>query len=465
MPNNKQPHFEVAFLGGRRVLDLTCVHGYSLEGEHILVDGNSGSVHLVDENALEVVFALKNGCLFDASSLQKRLPHIPKEEVAEIREELSLLFEKGLFGGGDTVVAPLHRPVIKALCLNVAHDCNLSCRYCFAETGGYQGERELMPLSVAKDAVMFLLQNGGKKLEVDFFGGEPLLNFSVVKETVRFGKEKAQAQGKEIQFTLTTNGVLLNEEVQDFLNEHMYNVVLSLDGRKEVNDPMRKTVKGSHSVYDLVVPIFQQFIEKRAGRSYYVRGTFTAENLDFFRDVLHLRDLGYQQISVEPVVSKDGPYALKEEHLPEIFSSYEALARAYLCQETPFHFFHFHVELKKGPCLYKRLAGCGAGFEYLAVDPKGDLYPCHQFVGDLSYRLGNVREGVLNTQLPSLFQESHVLNKESCLVCWAKYYCSGGCHSNNIQYGGDIKTPYALGCALEKKRLECSFMLYAKGKV
>jgi uncharacterized protein len=349
----------------------------------------------------------------------------------------------------------------------VAHDCNLRCAYCFASTGDFQGGRELMPLEVAKAAVDFLIRASKhrRQLEIDFFGGEPLLNWDVVRETVLYAKQEAEKHGKVFRFTITTNGLGLNQEIEDFINEHMYNVVLSLDGRKEVNDHLRYTVGRRGSVYDTVVPKYQRLVQGRGSKSYYVRGTFTAHNLDFSADVAHLSDLGFEQISVEPVVTSEAEeWALGEEHVPRILEEYERLADLYLERRDsgqPFNFFHFNVELKKGPCLYKRLSGCGAGYEYLAVTPKGELFPCHQFVGQEDYVLGSVWEGITNHDLPLQFKDAHVLNNPICRECWAKYYCSGGCPKNNVEVAGDFQGVDELSCILEKKRLECAFYIQA----
>jgi uncharacterized protein len=324
-----------------------------------------------------------------------------------------------------------------------------------------------MPWEVAKAAVDFLIQGSKhrRQLEVDFFGGEPLLNWDVVRETVLYAKQEAEKHGKVFRFTITTNGLGLNQEIEQFINEHMYNVVLSLDGRKEVNDHLRYTVGRRGSVYDTVVPKYQRLVQGRGSKSYYVRGTFTAHNLDFSADVAHLSDLGFEQISVEPVVTSEAEeWALGEEHVPRILEEYERLADLYLERRDsgqPFNFFHFNVELKKGPCLYKRLSGCGAGYEYLAVTPKGELFPCHQFVGQEDYVLGSVWEGITNHDLPLQFKDAHVLNNPICRECWAKYYCSGGCPKNNVEVAGDFQGVDELSCILEKKRLECSFYIQA----
>lgn len=449
------------------LFDKTCVHTFSQGGQHVVVDGNSGAVHVVDEEALALIEGIcTNDCLKSSDDLKKYLAAEP--QLAEIGHEILDLVEEGLLFSPDLTEAP-PRPetVVKALCLNVAHDCNLRCEYCFASTGDFGGARELMPLEVAKKAVDFLIQGSKRRrqLEIDFFGGEPLLNWDVVRETVLYGNAEAEKHGKVFRFTVTTNGIDLTPEIEDFINENMYNVVLSIDGRPEVNDKIRRTISGKGSVYNTIVPKFQRLVGGRGGKSYYVRGTFTARNLDFASDVAHLNELGFDQISMEPVVADPNePYAVRKEHLDDIMAEYDRLAELYLARRTgeqAFDFFHFNVELKKGPCLYKRLSGCGAGYEYLAVAPNGDLYPCHQFVGEEDYVLGTVWSGVLDQDLPNTFKDSNVLNKPICRACWAKYYCSGGCHKNNLVYAGDFLKPHELSCKMEKKRLECAFYIQA----
>lgn len=454
-------------LGVTFLLDKTCVHTFSQGGVHLAVDGNSGAVHVLDTDALELINLIKDSDrLQSAADLERFLRENPHyQEVGE--EILDLVAEGLLFSTDLTEVPPRPESVVKALCLNVAHDCNLRCTYCFASTGDFQGGRELMPLEVAKAAVDFLIRASKhrRQLEIDFFGGEPLLNWDVVRETVLYAKQEAEKHGKVFRFTITTNGLGLNQEIEDFINEHMYNVVLSLDGRKEVNDHLRYTVGRRGSVYDTVVPKYQRLVQGRGSKSYYVRGTFTAHNLDFSADVAHLSDLGFEQISVEPVVTSEAEeWALDEEHVPRILEEYERLADLYLERRDsgqPFNFFHFNVELKKGPCLYKRLSGCGAGYEYLAVTPKGELFPCHQFVGQEDYVLGSVWEGITNHDLPLQFKDAHVLNNPICRECWAKYYCSGGCPKNNVEVAGDFQGVDELSCILEKKRLECAFYIQA----
>lgn len=450
------------------LLDKTCVHCFEQDGEYIVVDGNSGAVHLLDEPAYQVVKAIladpKIQTREDARAQEWADP-LQREAAEEI---LELAKEGLLFSEDITVVPPRQETVVKALCLNVAHDCNMRCDYCFAGTGHFGGQRELMSLETAKQAVDFLISASKhrRNCEIDFFGGEPLLNWDVVKETVAYAREREAETGKSFRFTITTNGIGLTPEIMEYINENMYNVVLSIDGRQGVNDRVRRTVSGRGSAYEIIVPKYQKMQRLRAGKSYYVRGTFTAYNLDFASDVEHLSDLGFDEISMEPVVTEAGePYGLSEEHLPKILAEYERLARLYLERQEEgrgFNFFHFNVELKKGPCLYKRLSGCGAGFEYLAVSPGGELYPCHQFVGKEEFKLGTVWEGITDAGLPGIFTNSHVLNKQVCRTCWAKYYCSGGCHANNLFHAGSFTEPYEITCAMEKKRLECAFFIQAR---
>ena len=449
------------------MLEKICVHTFSQGGQNLAVDGNSGAVHVLDAQALALVNAIKDDDLIqNLHDLKKFVEQHP--ELSEVGTEIVELVQEGLlFSPNLTEAPPRPETVVKALCLNVAHDCNLRCEYCFASTGDFKGERELMPLSVAKGAVDFLIKASKhrRQLEIDFFGGEPLMNWEVVRQTVGYAQKEAEKHRKTFRFTITTNGIALTPEIEDFINEHMYNVVLSIDGRKETNDRMRQTMSHRGSVYDTIIPKYQRLVQKRQGRSYYVRGTFTAHNLDFATDVAHLRDLGFDQISMEPVVADPSEtYALRQEHVPRILEEYDRLAELFLerqRQGQALNFFHFNVELKKGPCLYKRLSGCGAGYEYLAVAPNGELFPCHQFVGNADFSLGTVWSGIVNRELPNTFKAAHVLNKPLCTQCWAKYFCSGGCQKNNLELAGNMRAPDELTCQMERKRLECSFYIQA----
>lgn len=354
--------------------------------------------------------------------------------------------------------------VIKAMCLHVAHTCNLNCEYCFAGQGRYHGKDAIMSFEVGKKALDFLVENSGSRhnLEVDFFGGEPLVNFNVVKELVKYARSIEKEKNKHFRFTLTTNGVLLNDDVIDFLNKEMDNVVLSLDGRKEVNDLKRKRLDGKGS-YDIIVPHFQNFVKKRGNKEYYMRGTFTRNNLDFTNDIFHMLDLGFTELSMEPVVSKpDTDYALREEDLDKIYEQYEILAKEMIKRRRegkPFSFYHYMIDLTGGPCIYKRITGCGSGTEYLAVSPNGDFYPCHQFVGEKEFLMGNVNEGITNTKLRDEFKLCNVYSRKECENCWAKLYCSGGCSANSYHTTGSIQGVYEYGCKLFRKRIECAIMV------
>lgn len=445
------------------------VHQYKNNGYDIVLDVNSGAIHVVDDVTYDVI------AMYEAHTKEEIVNSLSaqygKEEVEEAIEEVQTLVDNEELFTKDTyenyIMDFKKRPtVVKALCLHIAHDCNLACQYCFAEEGEYHGRRALMSFEVGKKALDFLIANSGNRrnLEVDFFGGEPLMNWQVVKDLVAYGREQEKIHDKKFRFTLTTNGVLLNDEIMEFCNKEMGNVVLSIDGRKEVHDKMRPFRKGAGS-YDLIVPKFQKFAESRNQDKYYARGTFTHNNLDFAADVLHLADLGFKQISVEPVVAEpQEPYAIREEDLPKLFEEYDKLAVEMIKRHKngeDFNFFHFMIDLEGGPCVAKRLSGCGSGTEYLAVTPWGDFYPCHQFVGNEKFLLGNVDEGVTNTDIRDEFKCCNVYAKEKCRDCFAKFYCSGGCAANAYNFTGDICGAYDIGCELQKKRIECAIMIKA----
>ncbi len=445
------------------------VHQYKNNGYNIVLDVNSGAIHVVDDVTYDVI-ALWEDHTREEIVEQLRSDYAEAditeamEEVAELEKDEALFTKDGY---EDYIIDFKKRPtVVKALCLHIAHDCNLACRYCFAEEGEYHGRRALMSYEVGKAALDFLIANSGSRrnLEVDFFGGEPTLNFQVVKDLVAYGREQEKLHDKNFRFTLTTNGVLLNDEIMEFANKEMANVVLSIDGRKEVNDRMRPFRNGSGS-YDLIVPKFRKFADSRKQTNYYVRGTFTHNNLDFSQDVLHLADLGFKQISVEPVVAQEtDDYAIREEDLPQLFEEYDKLAAEMVKRHKhgdDFNFFHFMIDLEGGPCVAKRLSGCGSGTEYLAVTPWGDLYPCHQFVGNDKFLMGNVTDGVTNTAIRDEFKSCNVYAKEKCRNCFARFYCSGGCAANSYNFHGDIHNAYDIGCALQKKRVECAIMIKA----
>ena len=446
------------------------IHQYKNNGYNMVLDVNSGSVHVVDDVTYDVLSLLDQGKQEEEiqEALKDRYPaqeiHDAAQECQELKEA-EMLFTDDVYEGAIEMFA--ERPtVVKALCLHIAHDCNLACRYCFAEEGEYHGRRALMSLEVGKKALDFLIANSGSRrnLEVDFFGGEPLMNWQVVKDLVAYGREQEKIHNKNFRFTLTTNGVLLDDEVMEFCNKEMGNVVLSIDGRKEVHDFMRPFRKGAGS-YDLIVPKFQKFAESRNQDNYYVRGTFTHYNLDFAADVLHLADLGFKQISVEPVVAPPTEdYAIREEDLPIIFEQYDLLAKEMIKRHKEgrgFNFFHFMIDLTGGPCVYKRLSGCGSGTEYLAVTPWGDFYTCHQFVGNEEFLLGNVDEGIVRTDLTCDFKKCNVYSKKECSSCFARFYCSGGCAANSYNFTGKINDVYEIGCKMQQKRIECALMIKA----
>ena len=445
------------------------VHQYKNNGYNIVLDVNSGAIHVVDDVSYDVIAEYKGHSLQEVVDVLKG-KH-PIHEIAECYQEVKALEADGVLFTEDNYQSYIidfkkRQTVVKALCLHIAHDCNLACRYCFAEEGEYHGRRALMSFETGKAALDFLIANSGNRrnLEVDFFGGEPLMNFQVVKDLVAYGREQEKIHDKNFRFTLTTNGVLLNDDIMEFANKEMANVVLSIDGRKEVNDFMRPFRNGKGS-YDLIVPKFMKFADSRNQDKYYVRGTFTHHNLDFSKDVLHLADLGFKQISVEPVVAPDTEdYAIQEADLPQLFAEYDALAAEMVERKkagNDFNFFHFMIDLEGGPCVAKRLSGCGSGTEYLAVTPWGDLYPCHQFVGNEEFLMGNVWDGVKNTELRDEFKCCNVYAKEKCRECFARFYCSGGCAANSYNFHGSINDAYDVGCELEKKRVECAIMIQA----
>ena len=445
------------------------IHQYKNNGYNIVMDVNSGSVHCVDDVVYDVVE------IYDKEDKSKvyellgdKYSKVELDEaVAEVEELISeeLLFTEDVYKQ-YIMDFKKRKTVVKALCLHIAHDCNLACKYCFAEEGEYHGRRALMSFEVGKKALDFLIANSGNRvnLEVDFFGGEPLMNFEVVKQLVEYGRSKEKEFNKNFRFTLTTNGVLLDDDIMEFANKEMSNVVMSLDGRKEINDLMRPSRNGKGS-YDIIVPKFQKFAKSRQGKDYYVRGTFTRNNLDFSEDVLHFADLGFDQISIEPVVAApEDQYSLREEDVPRICEEYDKLAAEFVKRKKEgrgFNFFHFMIDLEQGPCVAKRLSGCGSGTEYLAVTPWGDLYPCHQFVGEEKFLLGNVDEGITNTAIRDEFKLCNVYAKEKCRDCFARFYCSGGCAANSYKFHNSITDAYDIGCELERKRVECAIMIKA----
>ena len=445
------------------------IHKYKLNGYNIVLDVNSGAVHVVDELTYDLLDNVQppfeDVC---PEKVVKKLSRFYKEEdIKSCYEEVKELYKQELLFTEDTyeelskvaITSP-----IKAMCLNIAHDCNLSCAYCFASTGDFGKGRKLMSYETGKKALDFLIEQskGRVNLEVDFFGGEPLMNFDVVKKLVEYGRSREKEAKKNFRFTITTNGLLLDDDKIDFINKEMNNVVLSIDGRKEVNDKLRVRVDGT-GCYDKIVPLYKKLVEKRGDKEYYVRGTFTKYNQDFSDDVFALLDEGFDQISVEPVVGDPSdPYALTEKELPQIFREYDRLSKRILDYEKTgkkFNFFHFMIDLDQGPCAIKRMRGCGCGNEYVAVTPDGDIYPCHQFVGMDDYKMGNVEDGTFNPEMKKEFAAAHIYTKPDCRECWARFYCSGGCNANNYEHMGDILKSYKIACELEKKRLECAIML------
>ena len=444
------------------------VHQYKNNGYNIVLDVCSGSVHVVDDLVYDIISLYEEN---DKEQIIKALSQYDSADVSEAYDEVAQLVEDGTLFTDDVykdyiIDFKKRKTVVKALCLHIAHDCNLACRYCFAEEGEYHGRRALMSFEVGKKALDFLVANSGNRvnLEVDFFGGEPLMNWDVVKQLVEYGRSLEKSNNKKFRFTLTTNGILLNDEILEFVNKEMGNIVLSIDGRKEINDKMRP-FRGGQGSYDIIVPKFQKVAESRDQMNYYVRGTFTHNNLDFSKDVLHLADLGFKQISVEPVVAQPtDDYAIREEDLPILKEEYDKLAVEMIKRKKEgkaFNFFHFMIDLQGGPCVAKRLSGCGSGTEYLAVTPWGDLYPCHQFVGNEKFLMGNVDTGVVRDDIRDEFKCCNVYAKDKCKKCFAKFYCSGGCAANSYNFHGNINDAYDIGCELQRKRIECAIMLKA----
>lgn len=450
------------------------IHMFNRAGMNLALDVGSGAVHILDKNAFTMLSTLSKSELQSGTGderLAQILPGVAPAQAAQIYGELAKLTQDGLLYADDTYAefgAQLDEDApIKAMCLHMAHDCNLRCKYCFASTGGFGGTRKLMDLETARAAIDRLLQLSGNRrnLEVDFFGGEPLMNFDVLRETVAYARTQEKTHGKNFRFTVTTNGLNLNDEIIDFINREMSNVVLSIDGRKQVNDHMRPTINGKGS-YDAIVPKFQQLVAGRGDKEYYVRGTYTRYNLDFDKDILQLYDLGFTQISVEPVVGPEtDDYSIRQQDIPQIEQSYTRLMQELVARrknkQNDFNFFHFMVDLDNGPCAIKRLKGCGSGNEYVAVTPDGEIYPCHQFVGQPDFIMGSAADGIWNRQLKQDFARANILHKPECGSCWAKLFCSGGCNANNHAFNGSIYTPYRLACELEKIRLECSIAIQA----
>ena len=449
------------------------VHQYKLNGYNIVMDTASGSVHVVDEVAYDIISMYKEKSAEEITAeilkLHGEKADVTAEEIALCLEDIAELENAGKLFSSDPYEELAYNyknnsNVVKALCLHVAHTCNLNCSYCFASQGKYQGERALMSFEVGKRAFDFLIENSGSRvnLEVDFFGGEPLMNWDVVKKLVEYARSVEKQHNKNFRFTLTTNGMLIDDDVIEFANKEMSNVVLSLDGRKHINDHFRVDYAGKGS-YETIVPKFKKLVEARGHKDYYMRGTFTHNNVDFTEDIFHMADLGFKELSMEPVVCPEGdPYALTREDLPKILEQYEILAKEMIKRKKAgngFTFYHYMLDLKNGPCIYKRITGCGSGTEYMAVTPWGELYPCHQFVGDEKYSLGDIWKGVTKRAVQDKFRTQNAYARKECKDCWAKLYCSGGCAANAYHATGDVSGIYEYGCELFKKRIECAVMM------
>jgi len=447
------------------------IHQYKLNNFNIVLDVCSGSIHAVDELTYDMIGLYEdNDRAAVLAAMREKYPDTPEAELDEVYDQLTALRDAGKLFAPDTF-APMagklkekSAGVVKALCLHVAHTCNLNCAYCFASQGKYHGERAVMSLDVGKRALDFLIEHSGtrRNLEVDFFGGEPLMNWEVVKDLVCYAREREKEVNKHFRFTLTTNGLLIDDDVIDFCNREMHNVVLSLDGRKEIHDKWRVDYAGNGS-WERIVPKFQKLVKARGGKNYYMRGTFTHNNPDFLKDIQTMLDLGFSELSMEPVVAApDDPNALTAEDIPVVMEQYEELAKLMLARERegkPFTFYHYMIDLTGGPCIYKRISGCGSGTEYMAVTPWGDLYPCHQFVGEDAFKLGDIWHGVTNTDAQEQFAACNVYAKPECRDCWARLYCSGGCAANAFHATGSVTGVYETGCELFKKRMECAIMM------
>lgn len=437
------------------------IHIFNYRDKNYIYDVGSGSLHECDRPTADYLKAKEEGQAVD-------ITYLTDEQIGEILSDIEGLKAEGLLYKDEVSVYPNKSSEVKALCIHICHDCNFRCKYCFADEGAYHAKREAMSLTTAKAAVDFLIKNSGKRkvLEMDFFGGEPLMNFEVLKETVAYAKAEGEKAGKKFLFTTTTNALLLNDEVIEFFNAEMENVVLSLDGRPEVNDAIRKTVNGK-GTYALIIDKIKKFVQLRGEKSYYVRGTFTAKNTDFSKDVIFLAEQGFDSISMEPVVTDIDELQIKPEHLPAIENEYEELCEKYLEKHAKgegFNFFHFNIDLEGGPCLSKRVSACGAGNEYFSVLPNGDLYPCHQFAGDKEFRMGSVWEGIVRPEIREQFATSCLFTRKKCDGCFAKFICSGGCSANNYHFNGDINDPYETTCAMMKKRVECAMHILAEKK-
>lgn len=446
-----------------RQLDFGRIHRFVFDDMHLLLDINSGSVHITDQMVDDFLDALEGGKRWE-DAVALLAARYSEEDAKDISEGIEYLIDEGLLFSDINFddYTPHTEPIVKAMCLHVAHDCNLRCGYCFADTGGYGGGRSLMSLEVGKAAIDFLMEASKHRthVELDFFGGEPLLNTEVCKQIAAYGHARAKEKGKVLKCTMTTNGVLLNDDTIEWLNQESMDAVLSLDGREQVHNQMRPFAGGQPS-YELAVKNFKKFVDSRNEEKYYLRGTYTHFNTDFAKDAIHMvDDLGFHELSLEPVVApQEMDYALTEADKDTLIENYNILARHYIKrwrEGKGYTFFHFNLDFAGGPCLPKRLSGCGSGHDYLAVSPEGDLYPCHQFVGEEDYKMGTVYTGIEKPEIAERFQRANVLTKPTCMKCWARFFCSGGCHANNIRYGGGLDEPYAYGCDLQRKRIECA---------
>ena len=451
---------------------MAFIHKFKQGDKYFVLDVNTGAVHVVDELVYDIL---------DDDKLKEKVDVInelkgnyDEEEISEADDEIQELVKEEVLYSPDQYEEIAHssmddRDYIKAVCLNIIHGCNLRCKYCFADEGEYHGNKGVMSVETAKKAIDYVIKRSGprKNIEIDLFGGEPTLIMDTIKEIIKYARDNEAKWNKNIRFTMTTNATLLNDEMMEFMDKEMGNIILSLDGRKEVNDKVRIKPDGSGS-YDDILPNIKKMISKRTkGKTYYVRGTFTRDNVDFYEDVVSMLNEGFREISIEPVVLEEGhPLAIREEDLPEIFDNYDKLynemARRKREGKDEFTFYHFNIDLQGGPCVYKRISGCGSGFEYVAITPQGDVYPCHQFVGKEEYKLGSIFDDTYDAELGKKFKKAHIYNKPKCRECWARFYCSGGCQANNVNFNGDMNIPYEIGCKMQKKRIECAIALKAE---
>lgn len=451
---------------------MAFIHKFKQGENYFVLDVNTGAVHIVDELVYDILDDDKLKEKVDVTNELKE--KYAEEEISEAYDEIEELVKEEVLYSPDQYEEIAHssmddRDYIKAVCLNIIHGCNLRCKYCFADEGEYHGHKGVMSVETAKKAIDYVIKRSGprKNIEIDLFGGEPTLIMDTIKEIIQYARDNEAKWNKNIRFTMTTNATLLNDEMMDFMDKEMGNIILSLDGRKEVNDKVRIKVDGSGS-YDDILPNIKKMISKRTkGKTYYVRGTFTRDNVDFYEDVVSMLNEGFREISIEPVVLEDGhPLAIREEDIPEIFDNYDKLynemARRKREGKDEFTFYHFNIDLQGGPCVYKRISGCGSGFEYVAITPQGDVYPCHQFVGKEEYKLGSVFDDTYDAELGKKFKKAHIYNKPKCRECWARFYCSGGCQANNVNFNGDMNIPYEIGCKMQKKRIECAIALKAE---